>query len=167
MCRSRKSIPSYQLVTPGGDTGRRRQLRIPHSDLRTGDSGRVPDAGIDRLVLSKQLKLNPDRVANLNGQFPEAAFPNRAVIAAGTQKIRMSTGLELQVMMPVVNAPFRVYWAYNPMRVDGICAAADRGGPELLPQCRVVLSTRSRQVGQAYRSFEQASMFRFTIGRTF
>ncbi len=31
---------------------------------------------------------------------------------------RMSTGLELQVLMPVVNAPMRVYWAYNPLRLD-------------------------------------------------
>src|SRR5258707_2633213 len=30
---------------------------------------------------------------------------NRALVAAGTQAIRMSTGVELQVMMPVVNAP--------------------------------------------------------------
>ena len=31
---------------------------------------------------------------------------------------RMSTGLELQVILPVVNAPFRVYYAYNPLRID-------------------------------------------------
>ncbi len=30
----------------------------------------------------------------------------------------MSTGLELQVIMPVVNAPFRFYYAYNPLRID-------------------------------------------------
>ena len=32
--------------------------------------------------------------------------------------VRMSTGLELQVILPVVNAPFRLYYAYNPLRVD-------------------------------------------------
>ena len=30
----------------------------------------------------------------------------------------MSTGLEVQVFLPVINAPFRVYWAYNPLRLD-------------------------------------------------
>jgi outer membrane protein insertion porin family len=30
----------------------------------------------------------------------------------------MSTGLELQMFLPVVNAPFRIYWAYNPLRLD-------------------------------------------------
>jgi outer membrane protein insertion porin family len=32
--------------------------------------------------------------------------------------VRMSTGLELQVILPMVNAPFRLYYAYNPLRVD-------------------------------------------------
>jgi hypothetical protein len=31
----------------------------------------------------------------------------------GTHKIRTCTGLELQIVLPVVNAPFRVYFAYN------------------------------------------------------
>jgi outer membrane protein insertion porin family len=30
---------------------------------------------------------------------------------------RMSTGAELQVILPVVNAPFRIYYAYNPLRL--------------------------------------------------
>jgi outer membrane protein insertion porin family len=28
---------------------------------------------------------------------------------------RMSTGLELQVLLPIVQAPFRIYYAYNPL----------------------------------------------------
>jgi len=31
----------------------------------------------------------------------------------------MSTGIELQTMLPVVNAPFRIYYAYNALRLDG------------------------------------------------
>ena len=30
----------------------------------------------------------------------------------------MSTGLELQMFLPVINAPFRIYWAYTPVRLD-------------------------------------------------
>ncbi len=37
-------------------------------------------------------------------------------------------------MLPVVNAPFRVYFAYNPIDGAGISAAAHRGGPLLVPQ---------------------------------
>ena len=54
----------------------------------------------------------------LNDLFPQAGFDGRPKIAPGTQKLRMSTGLELQVMLPVVNAPFRLYWAYNPLIVQ-------------------------------------------------
>jgi outer membrane protein insertion porin family len=31
---------------------------------------------------------------------------------------RVDTGLELQMFLPVINAPFRIYWAYNPLRLD-------------------------------------------------
>jgi outer membrane protein insertion porin family len=30
----------------------------------------------------------------------------------------MSTGAELDVMMPIINAPFRIYYAYNPLRLE-------------------------------------------------
>jgi outer membrane protein insertion porin family len=40
------------------------------------------------------------------------------VLGATNWRPRMSTGLELQMFLPVVNAPFRIYWAYNPLRLD-------------------------------------------------
>ena len=55
-------------------------------------------------------------------------------IAPGTQNIRASTGLELQVMMPVVNAPFRLYYAYNPLIVQTVPAAADCRRPLHVPE---------------------------------
>ena len=76
------------------------------------------DAGVNKIVRTDQLRLNPSRVDELNAVFPQAGFQAQAKIAPGTQAIRASTGLELQVMMPVVNAPFRLYWAYNPLRVQ-------------------------------------------------
>ena len=30
---------------------------------------------------------------------------------------RMSLGAELSVIMPIINAPFRLYYAYNPLRL--------------------------------------------------
>lgn len=32
--------------------------------------------------------------------------------------LRMSTGFEVQFLLPVINQPFRLIWAYNPMRLD-------------------------------------------------
>jgi outer membrane protein insertion porin family len=113
-----QTIPVYQLVTPGGDT----QL-VTNLEYRIPIFGPVTlaaffDAGVNKLAFFNQLKLNPDRVTTLNAQFPEAAFKDRAVLAKGTQDTRASTGLELQVLLPVVNAPFRIYYAYNPLRVE-------------------------------------------------
>ena len=78
------------------------------------------DAGVDKLLLPSQLGLNPGQVTNLNALYPQADFGRRAYIAPGTQAPRVSTGLELQVLMPVVNAPFRLYWAYNPSIVNTV-----------------------------------------------
>lgn len=161
-----QNIPSYQLVTPGGDLE-----SVGNLEYRIPIFGPVIlagfiDAGIDRLVLSNQLKLNQDRVAQLTSQFPEAAFPNRAVIAAGTQRVRMSTGLELQVMLPVVNAPFRVYWAYNPWRVEEFVQPPIVADRSYFPNSASFFNSIA-QVGQSYPVFERASTFRFTVGRTF
>ncbi len=40
------------------------------------------------------------------------------VLGSTNWKLRISTGLELQMFLPVINAPFRIYWAYNPLRLD-------------------------------------------------
>ncbi len=124
------------------------------------------DAGIDKLALPNQLKLNPGRIDQLNGQFPQAGFTGKAYIAPGTQKIRASTGLELQVLMPVVNAPFRLYWAYNPSIFRGYLQppiAVDRSDfPNSVTFANALVS-----VGQPIPFFERRSTFRFSIGRTF
>ena len=40
---------------------------------------------------------------------------------AGTNYVpRMSTGLELQVLLPIVQQPFRIYYAYNPLTLNTI-----------------------------------------------
>jgi len=58
-----------------------------------------------------------DPVTNTFQDYPE----NTPVkIASGSSKMRASTGVEIQVIMPVVNAPFRLIFAYNPMRYDKI-----------------------------------------------
>jgi outer membrane protein insertion porin family len=161
-----QNIPSYQLVTPGGDLE-----AVANLEYRIPIYGPVilalfNDTGLNRLVLSSQLKLNSDRVTQLDTQFPEAAFPDRAVIAGGTQKIRMSTGVELQVMLPVVNAPFRIYWAYNPLRLEQFVQQPLVADRSYFPNAASFFNSLA-QVGQAYGVFEQPSMFRFTIGRTF
>ena len=127
-------IPTYQVITPGGDTHAvfNFEYRIPVF----GPITLVPffDAGMNRIMYPNQLTVNPGQVSNLNAQFPSAAFTNKVKIAPGTQATRMSTGLEIDVVLPIVQAPFRVYYSYNPVRGARIFAAADRGGPFDVPE---------------------------------
>ena len=122
------TVPSYQVTFPGGDTS-----LVGYFEYRIPIGGRslaiFADAGLDKLLFPHQFHLNSERTAQLNEEFPQAGFTGDAYIQPGSQKLRTSTGLELQVLMPVVNAPFRVFWAYNPTRFEGTLAApivADR-----------------------------------------
>ncbi len=161
-----QTIPSYQLVFPGGDmsTYGNLEYRIPIFGPVT--LAAFLDAGINRIVDTNQLQLNAARIEQLNGLFPEAGFKNKAVLAAGTQALRSSTGLELQVLMPVVNAPFRVYFAYNPnvVRENLIPPiAADRSYFPNAATFNNALAT----FGQPLPYNERITLFRFTVGRTF
>jgi outer membrane protein insertion porin family len=160
------SIPSYQIEFPGGDTN-----MVGNFEYRIPIVGPVTlalfgDAGVDKLTLPGQLRLNSGRIDQLNNEFPQAGFNGQAYIAPGTQKLRASTGLEIQVLMPVVNAPFRVYWAYNPSLFRGYLQppiAADRS---LFPN-QATYQAALATVGQPIPFFERHSIFRFTVGRTF
>jgi outer membrane protein insertion porin family len=161
-----QTIPTYQLVFPGGDTS-----VVGNLEYRIPIFGPVTlaifvDAGINKLALTSQLKINPDRINSLNAQFPEAAFADRALVAPGTQAPRMSTGLELQVLMPVVNAPFRIYWAYNPLLVREYLQPPFVADRSYFPNNATFLGAAATY-GQAQPFFEKHSLFRFTVGRTF
>jgi outer membrane protein insertion porin family len=162
-----QTIPSYQLIFPGGDTNVvfNFEYRIPIVG-QTVTLAPFFDAGMNRISNKSQLKLNPSRVTDLNTQFPEAAFGNSAVIAPGTQLIRTSTGIELQVLMPVFNQPFRIYWAYNPTRDEQFLQPPIVADRSYFPnQASFINSILT--FGQPQPFFEKKSQFRFTIGRTF
>jgi len=78
----------------------------------------------------------------------------------------MSTGLELQVLLPVVNAPFRLYWAYNPMIVREFLQPPIVSDRSFFPNQQTFINSLA-SFGQSYPFYEKRSTFRFTIGRTF
>jgi len=161
-----QNIPAYQLVFPGGDTN-----IVANFEYRIPIFGPVTlaaffDAGMNRLSNTSQLKLNPSRINQLNSEFPEAAFKDRAVVAYNTQLIRSSTGLELQVLMPVFNQPFRIYWAYNPTRVRDFIQPPIVADRSYFPNYPTFINSVAT-FGQPVPLFEKKSVFRFTIGRTF
>jgi len=161
------TVPSYQVTFPGGDTS-----LVGNFEYRIPIIGPVTlaifaDAGLDKLLFPSQLHLNAGRLQQLNAEFPEAGFTNQAYIQPGSQKLRTSTGLELQVLMPVVNAPFRVYWAYNPTRFEGTLTAPFVADKSYFPNTATYNNAISSIGAVLPYSVERSAMFRFTVGRTF
>jgi outer membrane protein insertion porin family len=161
-----QNIPIYQLAFPGGDTH-----VVGNFEYRIPIFGPVilapfVDAGINRILRPGQLTMDPSRIQYLNDNYPNAGFEGKALIYPGTQAPRMSTGLELQVLLPVVQAPFRVYWAYNPLTVRENLQPPIVADRSMFPNEATFLNAVA-SFGNAYPFFEQHSMFRFTIGRTF
>jgi outer membrane protein insertion porin family len=160
-------VPSYQVTFPGGDTSitGNFEYRIPIVGPVT--LALFADAGLDKLILPSQLHLNAGRLTQLNEEFPQAGFTNATYIQPGSQKLRTSTGLELQVLMPVVNAPFRVFWAYNPTRFEGTLAAPIVADKSYFPNTATYNNAITSIGAVLPYSAERSAMFRFTVGRTF
>ena len=161
------NVPAYQLITPGGDMQAilNFEYRIPIFGT-TVQAAPFFDAGLNKILQSKQLLLEASHIDDLNLQFPQASFDRRVRIEQGTQKIRTSTGVEFQIMLPIVQAPFRVYFAYNPTVVQRYLQP-----PILIDRAAFPnYATFAHSVatfGQQYPFFERRRVFRFTIGKTF
>jgi outer membrane protein insertion porin family len=161
-----QSIPIYQLTFPGGDT-----QGVYNFEYRIPIFGPLVvalffDAGVNRISLPYQLQLNPSRIESLNAQFPQAGFQNQAFLIPKTQQIRTSTGVEFQVMMPVVNAPFRLYWAYNPTIVQDVFIPPVVADPSMFPNQSTLLAAAAIFARPSPYT-EKRSTWRFTISRTF
>jgi len=145
------------------------------------------DVGTDGIVNKDALKLNSSGVENINQQFPLVNQGQQLQIASGTNfKIRDSTGIEFNINIPIVQAPFRIYWAYNPLRFhETIVAPFDKINMQTLSTtCQAMGLTDPLHPGQCDSSvlyqiqpvlqnpgrlnyFEPRSTFRFTVSRTF
>ncbi len=127
-------VPFEQLVTPGGDLSLTGNLEYRITIAGPVVIAPFMDVGVNPIVRKSQLKINNGQFNDLlNTQFgcpnvdaafqctggQQIAFSQFLQPVPGTNWVpRMSTGIELQVMLPVINAPFRIYWAYNPLRLD-------------------------------------------------
>lgn len=160
------TVPVYRPIQPGGDT--RFVFNAEYRIKLFGPVILAPffDIGFNKIVFADQVRLNSGRVDELNGSFPQAGIEEKIAIIDATQKVRASTGLELQVVLPILQAPFRFYWAYNPMRVTETLlppVVADRA---LFPNQQSFVNGISNYA-QPLNFFEDKSTFRFTISRTF
>ena len=161
-----QSAPIYQINTPGGDT-----QGIFNFEYRIPVFGPVTlapflDAGLNKVLFPSQLRVNQGQIDLLNATYPQAAFSNRVKIASGTQAVRTSTGVELQVVLPIVQAPFRIYWAYNPVVLQQYLQPPVVLDRSMFPNQTTFVNAITNY-SPAYPYYEKKSTFRFTIGRTF
>jgi outer membrane protein insertion porin family len=125
-------LPLYRLVSIGGDTSVTANLeyRIPIINQVTfaffTDFNMTFDVRKDQLrqsVAGQQEISSPmyGCPTFINGACfggKQLFFPNPLKVVPGTNYVpRMSNGAELQVILPIVNAPFRIFYAYNSLRL--------------------------------------------------
>jgi len=180
------TIPVSQIIFPGGDTNMVTNLeyRIPI----VGPVTLAPfvDTGWDIISEPSQLRIAGDQLStlqtttfgcpSLNSSFQcvgGSLLPINPVLRAvsGTNyQTRMSTGVELQVILPVVNAPFRVYWAYNPMRINETVASPNPITRSMFPVGAAGDYTYAQALSlyqPKYYLAEPLKTFRFTVATTF
>jgi outer membrane protein insertion porin family len=180
-------LPVQTLVYPGGDTSivTNLEYRIPIAGPVT--LAPFVDTGWDMALRQSELRLAPQQVDLLNTTpfgcpsidlatfictgSKTFSFNNDVVpISATNYQTRMSTGLELQVIMPIVNAPFRIYYAYNPFRLDTTVTPNSFITRDLFPPGAAGDYTfRQAQAlyGSQYQLKEPRKTFRFTVATTF
>jgi len=83
---------------------------------------------------------------------------------------RMSTGLEVQVFLPIINAPFRVYWAYNPLRLDNLTRGPVPITRDMFPAGAAgdfTFEQAARSLSPQFQLREPRKTFRFSVATTF
>jgi len=194
------SVPvlGYTITFPGGDTQGfgNVEYRIPIVGS-TVQAVLFFDGGTNGILRKNALQLDKTGFTNLTTQFPtvqqDIHLSRQLGIAPGTNfRLRGSTGIEFVVQLPIIQAPFRVYYAYNIHRLHSqllappdfieaseICdpSLGDKSCtlgrlPATLPpdvwkfQVRPTLDQLLRNPG-SLNYFEPARTFRFTVSRTF
>jgi len=183
-------ILAYSISFPGGDfqTVGNFEYRIPIAGPVT--AALFLDVGTVGIVNSSGLKLDPTGLANLETQFPLATTTpaaNPALLKSGHLNIasgtnfrpRASTGIEFVVQLPIIQAPFRIFYAYNINRLhEQIFAPEDYIDPgeraSLLPLPDNYYNLKLKSALNQYiinpgnlNYFEPLRTFRFTVSRTF
>ena len=165
------SFPSTTVTFPGADamTVGNFEYRIPVAGPLT--IAYFVDAGTSWILRRNQLKLRPDTLDSLRARFPQDIFnfpfeDRLEPVPSTSGKMRMSTGVEFQILMPVMNVPFRIFWARNVLRQNTIVTTPQRfPARELFPND--ITFAQAIPFFSGFRLQERKSRFGFTVSRTF
>ena len=179
-------LPVYGIVSSGGDTAlvNNVEYRIPLVG-RTAALELFNDFGIDVALNKNQLRQSPQGIANLDsplygcrayvngacqGGIP-IQFDNNVRVISGTNLVpRDSIGAQISVLLPIVNAPFRIYYAYNPLRLSKAVPGENLITRQLFPQGSAGDYSYAQAIqlyGSSYTLREPAKTFKLTVGTTF
>ncbi len=126
-------LPVYGIATIGGDASFTANLQymIPIYGHTVGFNF-FNDFGMDMALSKDQLRQSPEGIDALNSPLygcpnyvngtcqggQRISFSHTIDPIPGTNYVpRDSAGGELDIMMPIINAPFRVYYAVNPLKL--------------------------------------------------
>ena len=184
-------IPYQQLTTPGGDLAMNANLEYRITIAGPVALAPFVDFGTDPILRTSQLQINPTQYNNLLSQYfgcpvltPAFGCDVHDQVQGQTLGIsqflrpvpgtnwvpRMSTGLELQMMLPVINAPFRIYYAYNAMRLNSSATPPIAITPSMFPDTGAGIytyNTTHDTLNSPYTLREPRKTFRFTVATTF
>jgi outer membrane protein insertion porin family len=181
-------IPVDQIVFPGGDLSA--WTNLEYRITIAGPVALAPfiDTGIDPILRRSQLQIANAQFEQVVGTpfgcpvldagfncaggktLNPAPSRNLQVLSSTNWQPRVSTGLELQMFLPVVNAPFRIYWAYNPLRLDRQANPPIPITRDMFPAGAAGDYTYRLAVNTYSPSFllrEPRKTFRFTVATTF
>ncbi len=180
------NVPVQQIIFPGGDTS-----IVGNLEYRVPIAGPVTiapfiDTGLDFISRESQLQIAPQQYDVLTNTPYGCPYLNADFSCGGTTTVpinhnlipipgtnyqpRVSTGLELQVIMPIVNAPFRFYYAYNPLRLYETVQPPNPITRSMFPAGAAGDYTYANAVAlyqPQYFLREPRKTFRFTVATTF
>lgn len=179
-------VPVQRIVFPGGDASVFGNLDYGITIAGPVILAPFVDLGIDPILRKSQLRINPGQLSDINNTQFGCAQLDIALNCIGGQTQtfsqiltpvsgsnwtpRMSTGIEFRVLLPIVNAPFRIYWAYNPLRLDTTTSPPVKITRDMFPAGAAGDYTYQLAVGTYAPNFilrEPRKTFRFTVGTTF
>jgi outer membrane protein insertion porin family len=169
-CGSYTQFPYYTPIYPGGDTE-----IISNFEYRVPIAGPVTlaafmDAGSAFVLRTNQLQIDTSipSLAQLSSEYPYFQLPTRLKIISTTNlRPRSSTGLDMQIILPVVNAPFHLYYGYNWLREDNVTITP----PQVLPPQTMFPNEATYVAAEGlfhqFRLRERKGRVGFTVVRTF
>src|SRR5882757_3443693 len=185
-------VLTYTATLPGGDLQGFGNIEYRIPIVGPVQAALFFDGGTNGILKRSGLQLDPSALSGQNGctglppvslvcQFPDAKISAQLPIESGTNfRLRGSAGIEFVVRLPIVQAPFRIYYAYNVHRLHQTIVAQppfiEKSEIDFLranldptvfkfqvePQINLIQNNPG-----SLNYFEPATTFRFTVSRTF